>query len=114
MRLARERLKPAQQCMARLPVAKRSVVVVLAGPEFRQIVMRHDLVLRHRIGPHCGECRCHLPRLLARLCAVAFRKRLQDEPPVPQRRECGRDRTERRQLRSDRVRTFAPQRRGVP
>ena len=108
MRLARERLEAAQQRMAGLPVAKRGVVLVLAGPEFRQIVMRHDLVLGHRLGPHCGERCCHLPGLLARTCAVTFRERQQDETPVPQRRESGRDRTERRKGREHGPRLSRP------
>ena len=73
---------------------KRAVMLVLPGPEFRQIVMRHDLVLRNRLGSHCRERRVHLPGLLASGCTVFLREGQQNEPPVPQRRERGWDRSE--------------------
>jgi hypothetical protein len=94
MRLARERLEPAQQRMAGLPMAECCVVLVLAGPEFGQIVMRHDPVFRHGFRPHCRQSRRHLLGLLARACAVAFGERQEHKPPAPQRRQLGRDRAE--------------------
>ena len=33
--------------------------VVLAGPEFREVEMRHNLVFRHRARPHLLQCSRH-------------------------------------------------------
>src|SRR5437899_11077689 len=49
----------------------REIVIIRMGHLANsQYVLRHDLVLRHGLAPHCRQRRCHLPGLLARARAV--------------------------------------------
>ena len=88
---ARERLRLAQQVVPCPPMRERLRRVVMPRPEPRQIVVRHDAVLWHRVRPHRTKRDCHPFRLAAGAGGMAVGRRQQHVPPVPEGSNLRRD-----------------------
>ncbi len=93
--VARKRLAPFEQLVARLPLRERARVCILPRPELRKIVMPHDAVFEHGFRAHRFKRGFHLLGRGTGARDVICGPRQQHLPPVPQRRETGRDRAER-------------------